>query len=86
MNIALSHEMSHASCQNLKAYTEVGHVPWQKVCNLFVVICSLFESSKEAPNSSRNASKLFRRGDWRSKKGANHVKVVPNNKVPISPT
>jgi len=37
MSIALSHEISHASCLNLEAYTEVGRVPWQIVHNLFVV-------------------------------------------------
>jgi hypothetical protein len=38
-------------------------VPWQRACNLFVVIHSLFESLKEAPNFSKNDSKLFKRGD-----------------------
>jgi hypothetical protein len=40
--------MSHASCLNLKAYTKVGHVPWQKAHNLFGVIRFLSESPKEA--------------------------------------
>jgi hypothetical protein len=27
---------------------------------------------------------LFRRKNWHSKKGANHAKAMPNNKVPMS--
>ncbi len=61
MNVASSHEISHASCINSKVYIETGRDPWQIVHNLLLVVCSLFESSKEAPNSSKNASKLFRR-------------------------
>jgi hypothetical protein len=60
MNVVSSHEMSRANCLNVEAYTEVRHDPWQKVCNLFVVVCTLFKSLKE-PKFSRNASKLFRR-------------------------
>jgi hypothetical protein len=39
------------------------HDPWQIIRNLLVDVCSLSKSPKEAPNSSRNASKLFRRRD-----------------------
>jgi hypothetical protein len=55
--------MSHASCLNLKVYTKVGRDPQQIIRNLFVVVCFWFKSPKEALNSSRNASKSFRRGD-----------------------
>jgi hypothetical protein len=65
--LKLAHEhnlvMSHVSCLNSKVYTKVGHVTWKRACNLFVVTRSMFESSKETPKFSRNASKLFRRGD-----------------------
>jgi hypothetical protein len=54
--------MSHANYLNFKAYTKVGRDPWWKAHNSLVV-CSLFKSPKETPNSSRNVSKLFRRGD-----------------------
>jgi hypothetical protein len=78
--------MSHASCLNSKTYIEIGCDPWQKVHNLVVIICYLSKLQKEAPNFSKNASKLFYKGDWLSKKGANHVKIVLNNKVPMSLT
>jgi hypothetical protein len=34
-------------------YIEIGHDPWQRVCNLLVVVRFLFESPKEAPKSSK---------------------------------
>jgi hypothetical protein len=86
MSVALSHEISHVGCLNLETYVEVGHVPWWRVCNLFVDVRSLFESSKKALNFSRNVSKLFRRGDWHSKRGVTRAKVMHGNKVPMSPT
>jgi hypothetical protein len=43
-------------------YIEVVRVPWQKAHNLFVDVHCLFESPKETPTFSKNASKLFRRG------------------------
>ncbi len=63
MSATLSHEMSHASCLNSEAYTEVGRDPWRRVCNLLVDVCYLFELPKKTPNSSRNASKSFKSGD-----------------------
>jgi hypothetical protein len=63
MNVASSHEMSHVSYLNSKVYTKAGHDPWQRTCNLLVVICSSSELPKKTPNFSRNASKLFRRKD-----------------------
>jgi hypothetical protein len=45
----------------------------------------LSKSLKETSNSSKNISKLFKKGDWCSKRGANHAKVVFDNKVPMSP-
>ncbi len=90
--LKLVHERSllprNVTCQLLisEVYIEVRCVPWRRAHNLFVVIHSLSELPKEAPNSSKNASKLFKRRNWRSRKGANHVKVVPNNKVPMNPT
>jgi hypothetical protein len=63
MGATSSHEMSHASCLNLKMYIEAMHVPWQRARNLFVDVHCLFESSKETPNFSKNASKLFRIGN-----------------------
>jgi hypothetical protein len=85
-NVTLFHEMSHASCLNLKVYTKVGRDPRQIIRNLFVVVCFWFKSPKEALNSSRNASKSFRRGDWCSKRNASYVKDVFDNKVPMSLT
>jgi len=41
---------------------------------------------KEAPNSLRNVSKLFTIRDWCSRRGANHVKIVLDNKVPMNLT
>jgi hypothetical protein len=55
-------------------------------CKLFVDVHSLFKSSKIAQNFSTNVSKLFNNGDWRSNKGANHVEVVLDNKVPTKST
>jgi hypothetical protein len=78
--------MSHVSCLNSKMYIEVGCDHWQKVHNLLVDVCSLFESPKKTPNYSRNASKLFKRGYWHSKKGANHVTIMSNNRVLTNPT
>jgi hypothetical protein len=49
-----SHEMSHVSCLNSKAYTKVGHDPWQKVRNLLFDVYSLSKSPKMTPNSLRN--------------------------------
>jgi hypothetical protein len=49
-SVAASHEMSHASCLNLEAYTKARCVPWWRVCNLFVDVRFLSESLKEAPN------------------------------------
>jgi hypothetical protein len=63
MSLVSYHEMSHASCLNLEVYIEVMRDPWQKVCNLFIVVCFLFESLKQAPNYLRNASKSITRGD-----------------------
>jgi hypothetical protein len=46
----------------------------------------LFKLPKEAPNSLRNVSKLFTIRDWCSRRGANHAKIVPDNKVPMNLT
>jgi hypothetical protein len=54
-----SHEMSHVSCLNSKAYTKVGHDPWQKVRNLLFDVYSLSKSPKMTPNSLRNVLKSF---------------------------
>jgi hypothetical protein len=78
--------MSHVSCLNLEAYTGAKCDPWRIVHNLLIVVCFSFELLKKTPNFWRNASKSFRRGNWCSKRGANHVKVVPDNKVPMNPT
>jgi hypothetical protein len=53
---------------------------------LLVIVRFLFKLPKEAPNSLRNASKLFKRGDWCSRRGTNHAKIVPDNKVPMNLT
>jgi hypothetical protein len=55
--------MSHASCLNLEAYINAGCDPWQRVCNLLVAIHFLSKSLKETSNSSKNISKLFKKGD-----------------------
>jgi hypothetical protein len=63
MSTTSSHEMSHANYLNLEMYTEAGCDPWRRGHNLLIGVHSLFESLKEGPNSSRNASKLFKGGD-----------------------
>jgi hypothetical protein len=63
MSLTSSHEMTHASYINSKVYTKARRDPWRIICNLLVAACSLFKLLKKTPNSSRNASKLFRRGD-----------------------
>jgi hypothetical protein len=86
MSTASSHEMSSVSHLNLEMYAEVGHDLWWRAYNLFVNVRSLYESPKKTPNSSRNVSKSFKKGDWNSRKGANHAKDVFDNKVSMSPT
>jgi hypothetical protein len=53
---------------------------------VLIVVYSLFESLKEAPNFPRNVSKSFIKGDYRSKRGANHAKFVLDYKVLMSLT
>jgi hypothetical protein len=55
--------MSHANYLNSEVYTKNGCDPWQRGHNLLIVVRFLSESLKEAPNSSRNASKSFKKGD-----------------------
>jgi hypothetical protein len=62
MSTTLSHEISHACCLNLEVYTKAKRDPWQRARNLLVVHY-LSKLPKETPNFSRNASKLFRRGN-----------------------
>jgi hypothetical protein len=47
MNAILSNEMSHASYLNLYAYINVGWSPRWSDHNLFVDMCTLFESPKK---------------------------------------
>ncbi len=63
MSTTSSHEMSHANYLNSEVYTKNGCDPWQRGHNLLIVVRFLSESLKEAPNSSRNASKSFKKGD-----------------------
>jgi hypothetical protein len=60
ISVALSHEMSHASCLNIKTYTKVGCDPWRRILDLLVAICSLIELPRKTLNYLRNASKWFR--------------------------
>jgi hypothetical protein len=86
MNVASSHEISHANCLNLDAYKDGGHDPWQKDHNLLVDVCSLSEYPKVVGNFLKNASKLFKSDDYRSSNDTNQVSVVHDNRVLMNPT
>ncbi len=47
---------------------------------------SLSKSPKVALNLLKNTSKSLSKGDWCSNKGVNQAKVMPDNKVLMSPT
>ncbi len=74
-----------ANYLNFDAYTvtECDHL--QKDHILMLDVRSLSDSPKVALNSSINASKLLNKGDWCFNKGVNQIRVMLNNKVPMSP-
>jgi hypothetical protein len=86
MNIASPHEILQANCLNFDAYIITKHDHLQKDCILMLDVCSLSKFPKVTLNFSINASKMSSKGDWCFNKGVNQVRVMLNNKVPMSPT
>jgi hypothetical protein len=86
MSATSHHKISQANCLNFDAYTATKHDLWQKDHILMLDVDYLSKSPKVALNFSRNASKLLSKGDWCSKKNASQVRVVLDNKVPMSLT
>ncbi len=85
MNVVSPHEISQVNCQNSNAYITIECDPWQKDHILMLNIRSLSKSSKVELNFSKYTSKSLNKCDWCSNKGVNQAKVVPDNKVFMTP-